>query len=310
MKTFVNFTAYILVLLHLYSCNSDIFVEDFSPSETEITLDGNGDVATIHFASSEWDVLELYIYDDGFTHQFKVYDTDGRLVTTDQRPYMKGLGKMVCDDELTDLTVERIHPKEVKITVGENARYSNFYFTLVARSEYETKDIRVDISPSDRYVIDHITYSLDMYSHANRIEEVDQFWQGNGMDIPYHHKFYPYRKAFHEITFESYKPEAFHLLGDQPLDVEIPVMVDGRMKMTGMKARYTSSEQKLPFHSSEIHEVVIPPFSNRLITVLVEYDWFETYYTLYATHPKSGKQRVITGTLRSKMPLSYYTIQK
>lgn len=29
MKTIVNLTAYILILLGLYSCNDDVFVDDF-----------------------------------------------------------------------------------------------------------------------------------------------------------------------------------------------------------------------------------------------------------------------------------------
>lgn len=38
-------------------------------------------------------------------------------------------------------------------------------------NEYESQEIYVDISPSDRYVIDHITYySLDEDSYEKRIE--------------------------------------------------------------------------------------------------------------------------------------------
>ena len=49
MKTIVNLTAYILILLGLYSCNDDVFVDDFRTSDTEFTLDGNGDEVTIRF---------------------------------------------------------------------------------------------------------------------------------------------------------------------------------------------------------------------------------------------------------------------
>ena len=41
MKTIVNLTAYILILLGLYSCNDDVFVDDFRTSDSEFTLDGN-----------------------------------------------------------------------------------------------------------------------------------------------------------------------------------------------------------------------------------------------------------------------------
>lgn len=89
---------------------------------------------------------------------------------TDQIPYLKGLGKIVCDEELIGFTVDRSNPKELKITVDENARSTHFRLMLVVGNEYESQDIYVEISPSDRYVFDHITYSLDMYSYGKVIE--------------------------------------------------------------------------------------------------------------------------------------------
>lgn len=57
MKTYLNFATYILILLELYSCNGDVFVDDFRSSDSELALDGNGDAAIIQFASSIWDLL-------------------------------------------------------------------------------------------------------------------------------------------------------------------------------------------------------------------------------------------------------------
>ena len=156
MKTFINFTTYFLILLGLYSCNGDVFVDDFRSSDSELTLDGNGDVATIRFASSNWDLFGLYNYDENFSHPYKVFDANGDLIMTDQIPYLKGLGKIVCDEELIGFTVDRSNPKELKITVDENARSTHFRLMLVVGNEYESQDIYVEISPSDRYVFDHL----------------------------------------------------------------------------------------------------------------------------------------------------------
>ena len=91
-----------------------------------------------------------------------VYDAGGDLITTDQFPYLKGQGKIVCNEELIGFTIERSNPRELKIAVEENARSTHFQFKLTVSNEYESQEIYVDISPSDRYVIDHITYySLD-----------------------------------------------------------------------------------------------------------------------------------------------------
>ena len=90
MKTIVNLTAYILILLGLYSCNDDVFVDDFRTSDTEFTLDGNGDEVTIRFASSNWDLVWMYTYDSDFTHQYEVYDADDNLIMRNQDAYLKG----------------------------------------------------------------------------------------------------------------------------------------------------------------------------------------------------------------------------
>ena len=85
MKTFVNLAAYILIFLVQYGCNDDVFVDDFRSSDSEFTLDGNGDDVTIRFASSNWDLMWMYTYDSEFSCQYEIYDADNRLIMREQR---------------------------------------------------------------------------------------------------------------------------------------------------------------------------------------------------------------------------------
>ena len=64
MKTFLHIAVYLLIFLGLSGCNSDVFIEDFQPSVSDVTLDGNGDSVTIHFKSSNWNLLHVYDYYD------------------------------------------------------------------------------------------------------------------------------------------------------------------------------------------------------------------------------------------------------
>ena len=134
MKRFLYLTVCFFILGKFYGCNGDVFVDDFRSSDSELTLDGNGDVATIQFAAANWDWM--YVAFD-FPIQYNIYDADNRLITTDQGPSLNGLGKIVCTGEMIDFTIERVHPKEVKITVGENALSAPFQFQLRASNEYE-----------------------------------------------------------------------------------------------------------------------------------------------------------------------------
>ncbi|QIU93842.1 hypothetical protein [Bacteroides faecium] len=309
MKKCIDLTAYLLILLVFYSCNGDVFVDDFRSSDSELTLDGNGDVAVIRFASSNWDLL-IYTHSDNFSYPYKIYDVDGNLTTTGEVPYLEGLGKIVCDEELTGFTIERSNSKELKITVDENARSIHFQFMIMVGNEYEYQEIYVDISPSDRYVFDRITYSLDAYSYKRETYTLKDFVQTNSSDIFYSHVWFPYENARYEVAFGSNRSEAFQLLGKDNLTVEIPSLEDGRLGMNGKQAQYTSMQQTLPFPNTEQVEVPIPPNSIQHIILKMDYEWFETEYTLYATQPKTGKQRIITGMLQSKIPGKYYLIRE
>ena len=194
MKRFLYLTVCFFILGKFYGCNGDVFVDDFRSSDSELTLDGNGDVATIQFAAANWDWM--YVAFD-FPIQYNIYDADNRLITTDQGPSLNGLGKIVCTGEMIDFTIERVHPKEVKITVGENALSAPFQFQLRASNEYEWQEIRVEISPTDRYVMDSITYSLNAYSYnpENRTERKEGVSFHNFTDV------FPFRVflPFYEI---------------------------------------------------------------------------------------------------------------
>ena len=278
MKTIVNLTAYILILLGFYSCNDDVFVDDFRTSDTEFTLDGNGDEVTIRFASSNWDLVWMYTYDSDFTHQYEVYDADDNLIMRNQDVYLKGLGKIVCNEKLTDFIIQRSNPKELKITVGENVRNDYFRFMLVVSNEYESQEIYVQITPSDRYVFAHITYSLNAYYSERKIEEEVNIVRSNfeNTPSPLHLIVQGIR---HKVTFRSDTSEAFQLLGDGNLTVEIPSIENGSLVMNGVQAQYTSMEQEFPFPDI-YRDIFIPANTTQHITLMQEYEWFETEYTL------------------------------
>lgn len=309
MRTFINLTVYILILTGLYSCNSDVFVDDFRTADTELSLDGNGDTAIIKFASSNWDYLSLYIYDDSFKTPLRVYDEHGNYIDDGISPYMKGLGKIVCKEELTDFIIERSNPKELKITVGENARSNLLNLVLIASNDYESQDIYVDISPSDRYVVNKIYYPLDdSYHIGKRWDEVSSFVLHNYTDEPYTYTLSPYENIHYEVMFRLDEPDALRLLGKDNL-VDIPSVENERLVMNGMQAQYTPVVQTFPFINTEQKEITIPPMTSQKISLLIEYVWFDTTYAITAVHPVTKKERYITGRLQGKMPISYLYIK-
>lgn len=308
MKSFVKFTAYIFILLNFCSCNSDVFIDDFQPSVSELTLDGNGDSAVIHFSGSGWRSLNIPVF---FQNELEVYDAAGNLINGQQ--YLDVLGRIVYHSETLSFTIEGTDPKEVKIKVDENVQSSPFQFLLVTSNEYESKEIRVTISPSDRYVFGHITYSLDAYYYTDqKIQEKETITFHNQSNNAIVHSMFPYKDEGRNVMFSSNNPEAFRLLAESYSEIDVPSMVGGYLVMNGEQARYVPVMQKkpLPFPDTEEKKVSVKPYTSSDITLLLQYEWFETEYTLYATHPKTGKQRIITGTFQSKTPIDYHITRK
>lgn len=310
MKTFIHITVYLCLLLGFYGCNSDVFIDDFQPSASDVSLDGNGDSMTIQFQSGNWDWLDVYsVYSDG---SYKVYDAEGNLVQNGQTTQLQGLGKIVCKAGMAAFTVERTQPKELKIMVEEHVGTAPFEFMIMASNNYETKTINVSISPSERYVIDHITYSLDAYYYDDQqLEQSKHLTVNNSGEFPVIYYLSPYKDTHRVVKFTSDNPEAFQILASD-LTVEIPSMNGDNLVMSGEQAKYISDRQELPlpFPDNEQKKVTFPPYSHQRVTLWLGYEWFETNFILYATHPKTGKQRMITGTLQSKMPRKYYVTRE
>ena len=226
------------------------------------------------------------------------------------KEYAGSCDDIIYKDKMVDFAVERTHPREVKITVNENMYSSLFQFCVTVSNEYETKKIYVSITPSDRYIFDRITYSLDAYSYTDKQIEVRKSIVVNnrGDESIVTNYIFPFKDEHRQIQFTSNNPEAFNLLADSKPEVEIPGIVDGHLVMNGELARYASDMQQLPlpFPDTEKEAVTTPPKTSQRITLLLEYEWFETNFTLYAVHPKTKKEKVITGTLQSKMPKGYF----
>lgn len=303
MNTFIKFTAYIFILLGFCGCNSGIFIDDFEPSVSELTLDGNGDEAVIRFSGSDWNILDIPVFEQ---NNIKVYDAAGNLING--QLYLDRLGKIVYNGTMVSFTIEGINSKEVKVAVDENVQVYPFQFLLIASNEYESREIHITISPSDRYVFDRITYSLNAYSYDEPVIEKANMRFDNSLastEAIYH--FFPYKNEYHNVMFKSDDPEAFRLLANSDLLIDIPTIEKGEMGMNGKKAQYVSQLQKLPlpFSDEEKKDVVVKPHTVSHIIGKVQYEWFETKYTLYATHPKTGKKRTITGMMQSSIPKNY-----
>lgn len=315
MKTFTSLVAafFLFASLILTGCNGDVFIEDFTPSVGELSLDGNGDTATVRFNGAEWTYLSvLYGIYGADQYMVRVYDAEGTLVGNDSYAY-EGLGKIVFSkDDLWTFTVERTAGDEIKVYTDENASGHELEFIITASNDYEWKDINVRVSPCDAYEFRSITYS-HAYYYDEPLEEKRTVTFRNHGDSEIECAVRPFEDEWRNVEFTCDSRGLYQLLEKKPV-VEVPTMVDGRLQMTGEQVQYglawDSSAQpgKLPLSVDRDTErwVDIPPHTAKTVTLFVEYEWFETAYTMDIVQPKSGKHRTITGTLRSRGAKDYF----
>lgn len=308
MKAIKNITTSLFLLIVLQACNSDVFVDDFRPSATEITVDGDEGKASIRFASGEWDILDVFTANGGYM-SCTVYDEEGNSMSGST---LKGLGKIVFQDDVVSFTVERPAPREVKVTASVNISNSDYHFDIMASNDYESHLINVTIPAMGKYVIDHIDYSLSpIFYSANGMEFEYGFKINNVSDTPMTYILTPYWEKRRKVRFILEDGYANAL--EEGQDIEIPCAnSDGSLSMKGDRVRFSTEEMRLPlpFDDTVQKEVVIPANTYQYIRLLLTYEEFDTECTFYATHPKTGKQHIFTGKFRSKMPIDYFVIRE
>ena len=86
-------------------------------------------------------------------------------------------------------------------------------------------------------------------------------------------------------------------------ELEVPDSVSGgRLVFSGMKLPFSLSEQPLPLSVPDRIKVVsIAPNEHVRIIPLLDYSLFNASYTVYASHPRNGRRRSLSGMYRGTL---------
>ncbi len=165
----MRFISILLLPFLLCACNSDIFVEDFTPDVTELTMNGGGSSRTIRFRSDDWSQLTFAGAD--------IHGTDLPTVVTPaggspmQGKTLTGDGTISLHTTLNDFTVTR---RGDVVTVDVNYAIGNgmLMFWLVASSDetYDRHEIMVGIERVGGLEIMAVDYNLMSWSVDDKIE--------------------------------------------------------------------------------------------------------------------------------------------
>ena len=302
--------AGLLALPGLISCNSGVFVDDFAPSAESISLASDGHAQMIDFKADNWDIFGVYTL-TGETIRGDVYDADGQWLGSDPMNVEPGWTKYVLNHPTVALTVERTKGDKLCITSTENAGGKPFECFIDVGNDYDRRYIRVGVEPSEVYRLDSIVYQMNSWMAQDSVPwgVKDELIMPFPYDEPQTRVITPYDRQAYQLQFTCYEEDAFAIFGGEEWQVPVPDADEiGWLYMTDRKIPLDTGVHYLSVPDSLLditEEVTVPANYPCAIRSRWWYRYYGAYYKVYASHPRTGRSRVIEGVLDLYRPQAY-----
>lgn len=321
---------YLLKIIHiiliaafiLHSCNSGVFINDYSPSVSEVRLSEKDSISKICFEASNWDVKSVFFIDEeGYYDEVKgdIYGYGGNMIAGNSSLNTNGLGqvKLVISHPDIKLTIERKDEKHLILSKSENMDYETKRIYLNIGNMYNSKQISVDIEPSSRYNLDSIVYTVSSYSVMDSmIQKQDVYGCINSTNHVFTFDVYPYKNFKIEYSFVNehewktvLTEEQLKIFGKDALMVLVPVIDQyGSPVMSTVTLPLSAAVQNLPLPEEmlEIKETVsVSPNKQRACRIKCWYKYYGVWFNIYTSHPVTGEKRILKGVLDIYYPQSY-----
>ena len=233
------FVAAMVALPGLFSCNSEVFIDDFAPSDESILVPSDGHAKVIDFKSDSWNIFDVYTV-NGDAIKGDVYDADGQRLGDDPMYVEPGWTKFVLDHPAVTLTVERTKGDKLCVTSTENASGRPFECFIDVGNDYDRRYIRVEVEPSEAYQLDSIVYRLNSWLGQDSVP-----WHStSNLVIPYPKEepatyvITPYERQSYQVQFTFYDDNPLAIFGGNKPDI-LPVksVPTGGTNSTGWTSR-------------------------------------------------------------------------
>lgn len=293
----------------LSACNGDVFIDDFAPDADYIKMASDGHTETIGFKSDNWDLYSVYTV-TGDELKGSVYDAQGQLLGDDMFSVSPGWTKFVSNHPTVAFTVERTKGDALSVTVSENASGQPFPFFISVGNDYETRTLNLVAQPSEVYQLDSIVYTMGSCLWQDSIARTPQSvqWNNTGPEAVTLYV-YPYRDNPYQYRFTCYDDATFALLGSEPPQVPVPDADEiDWLYMSDRQIPLDLDVHLLPAPDDlqEVREkVTIGPHETCIYTTQMWDTYYGVWYKVYASHPRTGRQRVIDGVLDFYKPMTY-----
>lgn len=302
--------AAMVALPGLFSCNSEVFIDDFAPSDESVLVPSDGHAKVIDFKSDSWNIFDVYTL-NGDVIKGDVYDADGQWLGSDPMYVEPGWTKFVLDHPAVVLTVERTKGDKLRVTSTENASGQPFECFIDVGNDYDRRYIRVEVEPSETYQLDSIVYRLNSWLGQDSVP-----WHPKSeLIIPYPKEesatyvITPYKGQSYQVQFTFYDDNPLAIFGGNKPEVPLVDVDDfGWPYVTDRKMPLDADVHELPVPDSllEVEEqVTIPAHSPCEIRSRWWYKFYGVDFTVYASHPRTGRKQEFKGELDLYKPQAY-----
>lgn len=308
MKT-LTFWSFIAVLaLVCYSCSNDD--EDNIPSQTLITMEGEGGTKTITFEDDNWRIVNVINQAGGQRIFGKIFDREGKLMKENSLMELDGLGEL--DASWTDkgFNIRRKTINSLQIELYENATSQEFNFSIVIENNGKTKEILVNQKISEGYTFESIeyylaendtdkTYTKESTSYEYTIpqlQDVDIF-PFSGVNI------------INTSYFTSDDSYAFLWFKENPPHVKVPRLIDeGDIYLSDVKYVYGEISKSQYEEIGVVKERISIPVGKSKFHVELEWLDRQVSYKLTMKSKRTGNMKIIVGKWLETTPTGKYTI--
>lgn len=311
----------VITVLLLHSCNSDVFISDYTPSVSEVRLSEKDSIFEISFESSNWDLLSVFFTNEyGYHNEIRgdIYGYDGNLISENSSLYTDGPEqvKMIISHPDIKLTIERKDAKHLVLSKPENMDYETTRIFLGIGNEYNRKQIPIDIEPSTRYEVDSIVYTESYLFKDSIVKKLDGIHYINSTEKVSNFNIYPYKNFSINYYFVNQHQwekvlteEQLKIFGKDTPIVTVPVINEyGYPKMSSVTLPLTASVSSLslPDEMLKIKETVnVNPRKQRTCRIECWYKYYGIWFKIYASHPVTAEKRILEGILDIYYPQAH-----
>ncbi len=292
-----------LACLPLMACNNDIFVEDSSPSQNEVEIEGDGGTCSIEIKTKA--LKDIYVSSgDSYNTQTTYYDRQGNPLEDNYT--ITELGSINYSSMWVLLDVD-IDGNRLTIRSTENSSRTeqNIYISL--DYGHVVENIKVNMLPGKPMETEYLIFA-ENHLNVTPISKIESTAQSmhNNTSITQRIEFHPYLEKEGIALLDHENPQ----INSLEVKTSLPTYINGRWIMDDGEQHAMSLGQSHRYFPKGLQRdltvsVEVAPYTNLRAVCGVEYSSITVPFFASFINPVSGRTFLETGVCTVSEPVGY-----